>query len=373
MWQKIKDKITNLTQYILQNKLNILLIFVLLLIFIFSKKTTTFEENYFNNNDSENINQVKIFVQDGCYHCSELEKFLKTIDISKYNIITYNLTKDINCKNLLLKLVNKYNIPLNSIGTPIIFYNNGYTIGFQNTTNGQTEIIKILESSIQDIQDNLTKTEDNNIFKSFIKIFLLQINSFYNITIMLLLIALMILINNKNRAKLLFICFFTSFCIVNFLFLTGWLNAITVARWTRLFNLILGLFILFYSVKQLYFVIMNKNINIFESSREKLSNFLLLSTICLSFITNITNFAKSELLFTGYVNYFNEVNIVLKTVIFLTTSIISIIMPIIIVFLCYKLLENYLFNNNNYSAIKKNIFNIILFIVGIYLTFIITY
>lgn len=373
MLQKIKNKIANLIQYMLQNKFNICLIFILLLIFVYSKKTTTFKENYFNNNDFENINQVKIFVQDGCYHCNELEKFLKTINTNKYNIITYNLTKDIDYQNLLLKLVNKHNIPLNSIGTPIIFYNNGYTIGFQNTTSGQTEIIKILESSIQEIQDDLIKVEDDSIFKSFVKIFLLQINSFYNITIMLLLISLMILINDKNRARLLFICFFTSFCVVNFLFLTSWLNAITVARWTRLFNLILGLFVLFYSVKQLYFVIMNKNINIFESSREKLSNFLLLSTICLSFIINITNFAKSEALFKNYINYFNEMNIILKIIVFSLTSIISIIMPIIIVFLCYKLLENYLFNNNNYSAIKKNIFNIILFIVGIYLTFIITY
>ena len=370
MLQKIKNKITNLIQYILQNKFNICLIFILLLIFIYSKKTTTFKDNYFKLN---NINQVKIFVQDGCYHCNELEKFLKTIDISKYDVIMYNLTKDINYQNLLIKYINKHNIPLNSVGTPIIFYNNGYTIGFQNTTNGQTEIIDILESSKEVVQDNSTKSENNNVFKSFVKICLLQAFGFYNSTILLLLISLMILINNKNRTRLLFICFFTSFCVVNFLFLTSWLNAITVARWTRLFNLILGLFVLFYSVKQLYFVIGNKNINIFESSREKLSNFLLLSTICLSFITNITNFAKSEALFKNYTNYFNEMNIILKIIVFSLTSIISIIIPIIIVFLCYKLLENYLFNNNNYSAMKKNIFSSILFVVGIYLTFIITY
>lgn len=373
MLQKIKNKTIDLIQYILKNKLNILLIFMLLLIFTFSKKTTIFKDNYFNSDDSKNINQVKIFVQDGCYHCSELEKFLKTIDVSKYDVITYNLTKDIDYQNLLLKLINKHNIPLNSIGTPIIFYNNGYTMGFQNTESGQTEIVKILESSTEVIRDNSVRVEDGNIFKSFIEIFLLQIFDLYTGVITLLLISLMVLINDKSRATLLFICFFISFFIANLLFLTEWINAITVARWTRLFNLILGLFVLFYSVKQLYFLMMSKNINVFESSRKKLSNFLLLSTICLSFIVNITNFAKSEVLFKNYTDYFNESNIILKMIIFSFTSITLTIIPVIIVFLCYKYLENYLFRNNNYSVVKKNIFSSILFIIGIYLTFILVY
>ena len=65
------------------------------------------------------------------------------VPIYSYNIVDSNKVRVYNAIGLRVWQCNKnYDDDLKVD----LFYNNGYTIGFQNTTNGQTEIIKILES-----------------------------------------------------------------------------------------------------------------------------------------------------------------------------------------------------------------------------------
>ncbi|MBO4956257.1 MAG: hypothetical protein J6C50_00250 [Rickettsiales bacterium] len=378
MFNKIKNKINQLISFFEENSFNIVLISILCIVFIVSKKTTTFNDEYFNFKDP-NRNQIKIFIQDNCYHCKELEKFLTDIGDEKYkhNITFYNLTENVRNYNLLVKYINKHNIPLETIGTPIIFYNDTYMIGFNSGENDKQLVESILENSLisEKEDNNVNNAEKYSITESFLKISFLSTVSIYNIIIAFLLLLVAVLFNNGKRAKLLILCFFLSSCIVNFLFLIDWINPFLIARWTRSLNLILGLFVLFYSIKYFYLSAYKQNKNIFESNKEKLSNFLILSTICLTFIVNITKFVKNEFLFTNYITSVNNINTILKYLLLILTSIMSSLFITLFIILCYKFLEKYLFKNNNYIYVIKyqNIFNAFLFSVGVYLAFIIVY
>ena len=363
MLSKIKKLANDVVSFLKNNVFNIVLSIILIFIFILSPKTTVFVNT--NKND-----EVEIFTQDGCYHCNDLDNFLKTIDTTNYKIRFYNITNNKKNQNTLLKYVSKYNIPLNTLGTPIIFHKNGYRAGFINNEENKNEIIEILKTSTKNSDSNLPNV---NKYQGSFFFFSLktQINNLYSVAIILLVLSVMILFNNKHKANLLLLCFFTSSIIMNFLFMIEWLNAFSVARWTRLFNLVLGLLILFYCIKCLYHLVRKNGKNVFESKKDKLSNFIILLAVCLSSIRIITITVQNEEIFNSYMQNINNFDF-LKYLLFMLISFISSAIIALIVKCFHKLLENFIFNNNN-CKVKFYIFDVILLFVGIYLTFVINY
>lgn len=358
MFNKIKEKIKS-------NKFNIILICILLFIFIFSKKVT--ESN--NKDLNTDINEIKIFVQDGCPHCIELEEYLKTIDVSKYNIKFYNLSNERKNYNLLIRYVNKHNVPITSVGTPFISYKNSYLVGFYDKTEFKEELMNIFNKSLE---INFDIQKENSTFYNILQVILMSIINFYSMIVIILLTSILVLFNNSNKKKLTIIGFFLSFCIIFFLSLIEWLDIFIIAHWTRLLNLILGLFILFYSIRYLYFTIYKKGQNIFFNENKKLDNKFILGLVCLAFMNIIIMFTQNDNLYLTLINDLNSLYFLIKYFIIFVITLIIPTITILIIVIINKIINKLIINNNSKINIE-DIFSLVLFFIGFYLTFIMNY
>lgn len=82
-----------------------------------------------HENNPENTRELAVFVQDGCYYCTEAERFLNSSKFKNVNIVYYNL-KDSISVNKLTKNITKLKIPKENLGTPIFIIDDKYIIGF---------------------------------------------------------------------------------------------------------------------------------------------------------------------------------------------------------------------------------------------------
>ena len=150
----IKDKIKNNTF-----KHSVILALFLIFIFFTIKPNFSLNPKLDVNLEKVHQNELMVFVQDGCGHCREAEKFLDSESIkNKYNNITinyYNL-KNNSSINLLFEIANRLNIPISQIGTPTFVMNDNYIIGFSE--NDKTALIKIL--SMEEIKRTAEQTID---------------------------------------------------------------------------------------------------------------------------------------------------------------------------------------------------------------------
>ena len=300
-----KEKIKSLINKIDNNKYNILLIIALLLIFIFSNHKVSKIET------KEEDNYTRIFVQDTCIHCRDLESFLTQENIKKYNIKYLDIEENI---STLIKLANKNNISLNTIGTPIIFTKYGYRIGF-------------------------------------VKAVFFSVFNLYSILLIIGTVSLTILLNNEKKSNIIFCCIMFSIPIISFLFLIDWLNVYLMSLFTRTLNLFLSLILMYYVIKNFYYL-KKENKNLFDKETA-LNRHFSMFIVLLSFLFNTINITRnSNILYVNSILYFIIYSILLA--IFFTC----------IVYTCYSILKN-----------KKNylIFNSVLFCVLFYIIFLLKY
>ena len=336
----LKEKIKSTAIKINNNKYNILLVLVLSFIFIFSNHRVSKIES------KEQDNYVKIFVQDTCIHCRDLESFLTEKDIEKYKIEYLDIAKN---TNLLVKLANKNDIPLNSIGTPIIFTEQGYRIGFIDDENGQKELINFLEQSKNN--NIVSKKADNNNFVDTIKAVFFSIFNLYSILLIIGITSLVVLLNNESKTNIIFCCIMFSIPIISFLFLIDWINVYLMSLFTRSLNLLLSLILLFYVIKNFYYL-KKENKNLFDKETT-LNRHVSMFIVLLSFLFNTINITRN----TSILN-------VDSTIYFIIYSILLAILFTFILYICYTILKN-----------KKNylIFNSVLFCVLFYIVFLLKY
>lgn len=335
-----KEKIKSLIDKINNNKYNILLIIALLLIFIFSNHKVSKIET------KEEDNYTRIFVQDTCIHCRDLEAFLTQENIKKYNIKYLDIEEN---TSTLIKLANKNNISLNTIGTPIIFTKYGYRIGFVNNERNKDDLIKFLDQSIE-----INKTKENiktNDFVETIKAVFFSVFNLYSILLIIGTVSLTILLNNEKKSNIIFCCIMFSIPIISFLFLIDWLNVYLMSLFTRTLNLFLSLILMYYVIKNFYYL-KKENKNLFDKETA-LNRHFSMFIVLLSFLFNTINITRnSNILYVNSILYFIIYSILLA--IFFTC----------IVYTCYSILKN-----------KKNylIFNSVLFCVLFYIIFLLKY
>lgn len=105
---------------------------------VFTKKS--------NQNEINSVipykNQLIVFVQDGCIHCSHAEEFLNKNKFKDVVVVFHNL-KEPKSMNLLFESIERLAIPQENLGTPIFIFNDNYIIGFsQEQENHLTQMIK---------------------------------------------------------------------------------------------------------------------------------------------------------------------------------------------------------------------------------------
>lgn len=336
----LKEWCISLLNKIKNNKYNILLVLLLSLVFIFSNHNVSKIE------EKKEESYVKIFVQDTCIHCKELELFLTKNDIKRYNIEYINIASS---TNLLIKLANKNNIPITSIGTPIIFTNYGYRIGFINDDNNKNDLINFLEQSLNSFKTE--KKEKSNNFVNTIKAVFSSIFSLYSILLILGITSLVILISDEKKTNIIFCCILFSLPIISFLFLISWLDVYTMFICTRSINLLLSLILVYYVIKNFYSLI-KENKNIFNNDKnlnKHVSTFIVL----LSFLFNTINITRNS-----------NISNVDSIAFFVIYSILVAILFVSILYSFHTILKN-----------KKNylIFNSVLFCVLFYIIFLLQY
>lgn len=325
------------------NKYKLLLTILLFSIFIIINKQPS---KIILNQDG--MNNILIFIQETCPHCRDLEKFLTEDDIKKYNIEYFDLSEQKNL-NMLVGLANKHDLPLNTVGTPIIFSKTSYYTGFTNTDNSKEEFKQFLEESLINKDKNTTNIANN--FLNTIKYVFFSIFNFYSILFILAFLSIGLIFESDKRANVLFSCLMFSIAFISFLFLTDWLNVYLIAMFTRIIHIIFALIMLYYLISN-YYYICKENKNIFNNGdiiNKYMSSFVVIITFIFSTV-NITRYTNIMALNSVFYHLIYS---------FLLALIVG---TILIVF--YQLLKN-----------KKNIvlLNTCLFLICIYVLFLLKY
>jgi glutaredoxin len=105
---------------------SIFLFFCAILFYFFALR------NSFVNTTSAtgNVPELSVFVQDGCVHCLNAEKYLSTKPFGdQVNVVYYNL-KDKKNIDKLRKEIERLSVPTDSLGTPIFIIKDDYILGF---------------------------------------------------------------------------------------------------------------------------------------------------------------------------------------------------------------------------------------------------
>jgi len=297
------------------------LIISFIFILLFSALLVQAQENsmdlYFQIYDKD---AVYIYGLDSCSHCQDAKKFLEDLK-NKYGLKYYyiEVSSPTNQQEYYMQL-ERFNTYSQTV--PLIVFANEYWIGFDSNiknniekTLGRYGLIEVEAKKDDELNkdnnkqiDNQINTEqkvveddnflaENNIKKMspfFSTIIIGFIDGFNPCSLWVLTILLGFLVHYRSRKKMIIIgsVFLITTALVYGMFITGVLNAFNLFEYINGFNLILGLFILIFSLINLkdyfYFkkgisaTISDKNKNLLINKMRKLvtdKNSLFISSI----------------------------------------------------------------------------------------------
>ena len=298
--------------------------------------------------NQDGMSSISVFVQETCPHCRDLEKFLTDADIEKYNIKYFDLSEQKNL-NTLVGLANKHDLPLNTVGTPIIFSKTSYYTGFTNTDEAKAEFKQFLENSL--LNENKDNNTAGNNFINTIKYVFSSIFNIYSILFILSFLSLGLIFESDKKANILFSCLMFSTAFVSFLFLTDWLNAYLIAMFTRVIHIIFALTMLYYLICNYYYLYKDKK-NIFNNG-DNISKYMSSFVVIITFVFSTVNITR----YTAIMN----IDSIFYHLIY--SFLLALMIGIILMFF-YQLLKN-----------KKNIMllNTVLFLTCFYVLFLLKY
>jgi glutaredoxin len=96
-----------------------------------------------NNSTETNKNrpELAVFVQDGCPHCINAEKYLSTNPYKgKVNVVYYNL-KDAKNRRRLAEATDIFGIPKTEVGTPFFMIGKRYVLGFSERSRAELDAL----------------------------------------------------------------------------------------------------------------------------------------------------------------------------------------------------------------------------------------
>lgn len=352
MFRKIREKIIDFICSLKNDVFRSLLLATLILIFI-----SSFFDNVSDNRNKvipeSKIEGVNIFVHPECPHCHEQKKFLNGIE-SEYSDITIK-HRDITLKenmNLMLEYANKFNIPMNKLGTPFLVTPYDYEIGFANERISGDRLIMMLDEIREKRLVSESKTDEirekDSKEKEFEKIVdlpffgevdvlntslpvltaILGLSDGFNpcaMWVLVYLISIIIGMEDRKKIWLLVGAFVFSSGVLYFMFMTAWLNVFLYLGYVRKLSLAVGLGAVYFGATMLYDFIRSKGQmqcklegnetrnktmqKIRELVQAQLSVVTILGIIVLAFVVNSIEFVCSAALPAIYTHVLTQASL----------------------------------------------------------------
>lgn len=349
-------------------------IFVTLLCII---KNRVALKNSHNLDKNSTDDEVCVFIQESCIHCHDLKRYCETIDISKYNIKFYDI-KDKKNLDLLLKYANKYHLSFMELGTPAIFFNGEYMIGFNLEDKDEEKFIKFLKKTQEERKtDNNQKNminvpllgHFNKIKLSLNKLLLLSLWGYFfslnNLYSLIFIGIIFFIINIKNK-KLVVFSYFLFLAFAKFLFLIGFINIFLFVKFIKILLIILSYYIIYRSINGITNIENNSYINI--KTEEKLSTKRVIFITLLTFLAASVEFVKPTKILNVYIDIINqsELNSTGYILYNLMYSFFVAILSFSIFYLCYFFYKKFKLFKVDFIIIDK----LFLLLMGILIIFI---
>lgn len=273
-------------------------------------------------------NNLHIFVQPGCGHCTKAKKFLSTVrnNYSNIDFIFHDITQR-NEQGLFLEYAARLNLDLRRLGTPIIVLKNKHITGYLSDEETGQEILNLLNDS-----NHKTKTKDKktinlpifgeiNLFNTSLPLLTIMMGlaDGFNPCAMWVLIYLISIVSQiKDRRKIWFLvgAFVLSSGILYFLFMTAWLNTFLYVGYIRSMAITIGLFAIYFGTMCIHEYIKNKGMvqcklsknktrkkamnKIEKLAMAKLSFATIMGIVFLAFVVNSVEFLCSAALPATY-------------------------------------------------------------------------
>ncbi|MDR2077808.1 MAG: hypothetical protein LBP39_02465 [Rickettsiales bacterium] len=311
-------------------------------------------------------NCIVIFTQESCHHCQELKKFCENIDMSKYNIGFYDIADKKNF-NLFLKHIRLHRAPISQIGTPAIFSNIGYMIGFDRNNGDDVKFQEFLDNSefnrcVEKRKNDTTPKELSLKFVSSIVIKeIFSFNNFY--TFIFLYIILMLAGFSKNL--IIIFSYFGLLMIADFMFLSKHIDVLLFDGTISILALAIGYFCLLFATNRLLKANYGRNQRV-ARIKDPIPLPILFIISLLTILSSSVKFLKLSDNWQKYGIVLNRQNskiflyyfYIIFSVFFYSTLNISIVLAVYKVFLRYK--NNYI----NYLTIVEDL---LLLTVGIFI------
>ena len=312
------------------NRFKSSLIFILLLVFAFNLSNL-----YLNvDNKSVEFDGVSVFIQPGCIHCKHLEEYINSMENKdKYNFKFYNITTQYGF-SVLSKFLQKNNIKLSQIGTPITIVNDKYMIGFVNSDEGKEEFLNLINNEkVEKEQKTTLKIPffgDIDLKKLSLPVLAIVIglaDGFNPCAMWVLVYLISIAVTLKDKKKLIVLVgiFLLTSGILYFLFMTAWLNLFLLVGVIKVLHLLIGLFALYYGIMSIYEYVksggyieckLSNNqtrqksmLKIRELMKEKLSLIVICGIIMLAFVVNSVEFLCSAALPATFTYVLTQANL----------------------------------------------------------------
>jgi hypothetical protein len=316
-----------------------------------------------------NKNCVIIFIQESCHHCHELKKFCESIDMSKYSIGFYDIADRKNF-NLFLKHIRLHKAPISQIGTPAIFSDIGYMVGFDRSNGDDAKFQELLDNSkfSKYVEKTKGKAKAEKLSLKFVSLTVLrEIFGFNNFYIFMFLYLILVLCNfNKNL--IITCCYFGFSIIIDFLLLTKNIDIFLLDRAAGVLLLSIGYFCLLFAASRILEEV-NYPKNFRTRTRGPIPAPILFAVSLLTILANFikflnpsNNWQKYELVLDENIaNFFLYHSYALFSTFFYSIVNISITSAVLIIFVRHK--DSYI---NNLTIVE----GLLLLVIGIFIIFI---
>lgn len=316
---------------------------------------------------------IYVFVQEYCIHCHELRDFCNSIDMSKYDVKFYDISNKKNF-DFFLKQAKKHHLSLFDLGTPSVFSENEYMIGFNRDENDDEKFVQFLKKNgikkIKKLNENslkipffgIVETENISILKITFIIAFDEIFSINNLFISAFLLIICLLFET-TKTKLFIQIFFLFLAVIRFLLLIKFLNIAIFINLIKYISILIGWYVIYDFILKFNNSKDEKEITIFENLPTQIVFFASI----LTFVAASIPFVRVNKSFGIYMRLIETKNIG-NFLYFIYNLLLSSVLPLIDFLLCFLLffLSNTKSLKNNLTIIKR----FLLLALGIFIIFV---
>ena len=212
------------------------------------------------DNQDASCNDIEYFYKKGCPHCKAAEEFLSNLEKNRsgLNIVRYDVNDSHLGRPKFFNIIKLYNIDQPAV--PLFHVCGQLIIGFDRPDTTGKQLISLLGTERKRTSENnratgielpyFGKVNINNYSLPVFTIIIGLVDGFNPCAMWVLLFLLSLLLNLRNRARILIIAgtFVVISGVIYFAFMAAWLNLFLIIGLSRLLQLVLGFIALFIGI-----------------------------------------------------------------------------------------------------------------------------